>query len=144
MVVSRSDLNDEIERHGNNPDIGNAKKGSKMTPICGTNREETLPRQQFGHKILVICSVINTVNKNLLKVEKCSQTSKFRQVATLKVKHATTQTPGLKFSSLKPVQKILRLKVAMSCILKTVGVISKVTDTLIKNNKPEKHQKSKP
>ena len=54
-----------------------------------------------------------------------------------------TQKPGLKCSSLKPDQKISRLKVAMSCILKAVGVISKVTDTLINDNKSEKQQKSK-
>ena len=44
--------------------------------------------------------------------------------------------PGLKCSSLKPDHKISRLKVAMSYILKAVGVISKVTDT-INDNKPE-------
>ena len=51
--------------------------------------------------------------------------------------------PGLKCSSLKPDQKISRLKSCKSCILKAVGVISKVTDT-INDNKPEKQQKSKP
>ena len=56
-----SDLDDQIERLVDNPHIVNAKKGSKMTPICGINRGETLPRYQFGHKILVICTVINTV-----------------------------------------------------------------------------------
>ena len=34
----RSDLDDQIERHVNNPHIANAKKGRKITPICGTNR----------------------------------------------------------------------------------------------------------
>ena len=51
--------------------------------------------------------------------------------------------PGLKCSSLKPDHKISRLKVAMSYILKTVGVISKVTDK-INDNKPEKQHVSKP
>ena len=53
-----------------------------------------------------------------------------------------TQKPGLKCSSLKPDQKVSRLKVAMSYILKAVGVIFKVTDT-INDNKPEKQHKSK-
>ena len=50
-----------------NPHIVNAKKGSKMTPICGLNRGETLPRQQFGSKYK-----INTVKENLLEVGKAS------------------------------------------------------------------------
>ena len=56
-----------------------------------------------------------------------------------------TQKSGLKCSSLKPDHKILRLKVAMSYILKTVGVISKVTDTINDNKpKPKKQHISKP
>ena len=40
----RSDLDDEIEKLVNNAHIVNAKKDSKITPICGINRGETLPR----------------------------------------------------------------------------------------------------
>ena len=56
----------------NNPLFANAKKGSKMTPICGTNKGEILARWQFGHKILVICNITNTVKENLLEVGKLS------------------------------------------------------------------------
>ena len=38
------DLDDQIERYVDNPHIANAKKGSKVTPICGRNSGETLPR----------------------------------------------------------------------------------------------------
>ena len=41
MVVWGSYLDDQIERLVDNPHIVNAKKGSKMTPICGINRGET-------------------------------------------------------------------------------------------------------
>ena len=55
------------------------------------------------------------------------------------------QKPGLILSDLKPDQKISsRLKAALSCILKAVGVISKITDTIINDNKHEKQPKSKP
>ena len=49
MVVWGSYLDDQIERLVDNPHIVNAKKGSKMTPICGINGRN-LSRQQFGHK----------------------------------------------------------------------------------------------
>ena len=49
-----------------------------------------------------------------------------------------TQKPGLKCSSLKPDQKISRVKVVMRLYIKAVGVICKVTDTLINDSKPEK------
>ena len=38
------DLDYQIERHVDNPHIANAKKGSKIPPICGINSGETLPR----------------------------------------------------------------------------------------------------
>ena len=42
MVVWGSYLDDQIERLVDNPHIVNAKKGRKMTPICGIKRGETL------------------------------------------------------------------------------------------------------
>ena len=70
-----------------------------MTPICETNRGK------FGHKILGY----NKYGKeNLLEVGKGLPDTK-TYIGTLKLKNATQKT-GLKYSNLKPDQKISRLK----------------------------------
>ena len=76
-----------------------------MTPICGINRGETLSRYQFGHKIL---GYNKYVKGKLVRSWKALPDLKI-YIGTLKLKN-TTQKSGLKCSSLKPDQKISRLK----------------------------------